>query len=186
MRLTFGRPAAALAAGALALSAFAACQRSGSEQTVESTRSSGVAVQPASFAGGVLPGIYPRTVYGVRHNPYNGNPQAVAEGRRLFLQYNCVGCHGGRAGGGMGPNLRDSVWIYGGDDTHLFADLVEGRPAGMPAWGGKIPEDQMWKIIAYIHSLATPAEPDPPPPNPTPTKAVPENGAAPSAGSASR
>lgn len=184
-RLTNGRAARAACAAAISAVLLAACQRSGSEQTVESTRSSGMVVQTASTDGGVPPGIHPRTIYGVRHDPYTGNPQAVAEGRRLFLQYNCVGCHGGRAGGGMGPNLRDSVWIYGGNDTQLFADLVEGRPAGMPAWGGKIPEDEMWKIIAYIHSLATPLEPDPPPPNPTPTTAV-QNGGAPVAGSPAR
>ena len=176
---------AALAAGALSAGALAGCQRSGSEQTVEATRSSGMVAQTVSTDGGVLPGIHPRTVYGERRNPYNGNPQAIAEGRRLFLRYNCVGCHGGRAGGGMGPNLRDSIWTYGGSDTQIFADLVEGRPAGMPAWGGKIPEDQMWKLVAYIHSLATPLEPDPPPPNPTPSPAD-QSGPAPSAGSAAR
>lgn len=178
-------PHACAVAGVLVSTLGTACQRSGSERDVESTRSSGMVVQAASTDGGVLPGIHPQTIYGERHNPYDGNPQAMAEGRRLYLQYNCVGCHGGHAGGGMGPNLRDSVWIYGKSDTQIFADLVEGRPAGMPAWGGKIPEDQMWKLVAYIHALATPAEPDPPPPNPTPTQ-PPQNGAGPNAGSAAR
>ena len=171
--------AAALAGG------LAGCQRSGSEQTVEATRASGVVAQTVSNTGGVLPGIHPYTVYGQRRNPYNGNPQAIAEGRRIFLQYNCVGCHGGRAGGGMGPNLRDSLWTYGNSDTQIFADLVEGRPAGMPAWGGKLTEDQMWKLVAYIDALATPLEPDPPPPNPTPSTAD-QNSAPPSAGSPAR
>ncbi len=152
---------------AFGVAVAAACAQRGSERDVEGTRSSGVVQATPTTLGGVLPGIHPSTVYGTRVNPYANDPGAAAEGRRLFVQYNCSGCHGGRAGGGMGPNLRDSIWIYGGDDTHLFADLVEGRPAGMPAWGGKIPEDQMWKIIAYIHTLATPGEPDPPPPSRT-------------------
>jgi len=128
-------------------------------------RSSGIARESSTDSGGVMPGLHPHVVYGTRLNPYANDHAAAVEGRKLFTQYNCAGCHGGRAGGGMGPNLRDSVWIYGGDDTHIFATIVEGRPAGMPAWGGKIPEDQIWKLVAYIHTLATQNEPDPPPPN---------------------
>jgi len=33
----------------------------------------------------------------------------------------------------------------------------------MPTWGGRIPPDQIWKLITYIRTLRTPAEPDPPP-----------------------
>jgi cytochrome c oxidase cbb3-type subunit 3 len=32
----------------------------------------------------------------------------------------------------------------------------------MPAWGTKLTEDQVWKLVAYIKSLRTPAEPNPP------------------------
>lgn len=110
--------------------------------------------------GGIQPGIHPVTIYGELRNPYAGNPSAVATGRQLFLRYNCYGCHGGRAGGGMGPSLRDSVWSYGSTDTQLFATITEGRPVGMPAWGGRIPEDQIWQLISYIRSLRTPQEPD--------------------------
>jgi cytochrome c oxidase cbb3-type subunit 3 len=60
----------------------------------------------------------------------------------------------------MGPSLRDSVWRYGSSDTQLFATISEGRPVGMPAWGGRIPEDQIWQLISYIRSLRTPQEPD--------------------------
>ena len=156
------RRGAAAFVGVLVLGA---CSQRGTERDAEGTRATGIARMASTTSGGVRPGIYPSTVYGNRTNPYANDPAAAAEGRRLFNQYNCSGCHGGRAGGGMGPNLRDSVWTYGSSDVHLFADLVEGRPAGMPAWGGKIPEDQMWKLVSYIHSLATPQEPDPPPPS---------------------
>src|SRR5205823_13267953 len=37
--------------------------------------------------------------------PYDANAWAVLEGARLYRQMNCVGCHGGRGGGGMGPPL---------------------------------------------------------------------------------
>jgi cytochrome c oxidase cbb3-type subunit III len=96
-------------------------------------------------------------------NPYENNPVALAEGRRLFDWYNCSGCHGGHAGGGMGPSLRDeSLFQYGSDPAHIFATISEGRAKGMPAWGTKIPENQIWEMVAYIKSLRTPQEPDPP------------------------
>lgn len=95
-------------------------------------------------------------------NPYKNDPVALQEGRKLFVWYNCAGCHGGHAGGGMGPSLRDPRWIYGSSDAHIFASIAEGRAHGMPAWGTKVPEDQIWKLVGYIQSLRTPQEPDPP------------------------
>lgn len=115
-------------------------------------------------SNGVRPGIHPSVVFGELRNPYAGNAAAATEGRQLFVQYNCSGCHGGRAGGGMGPSLRDSLWAYGNSDVQLFGTIVEGRPAGMPAWGGRIPPDQIWKLIAYIRTLGSGEEPDAPPP----------------------
>jgi len=115
---------------------------------------------------GPIPG--PKTALNLPTNPYIHSQVALAEGRRLFVWYNCSGCHGGRAGGGMAPTLRDPVWLYGSSDAHIFASIAEGRAKGMPAWGTKIPEDQIWKLVAYIKSLRTPEEPDPPtvPPEP--------------------
>lgn len=126
-------------------------------------------------APGVDPGIHPQVVIGDLHNPYAGNAGAATEGRQLFVQYNCSGCHGGRAGGGMGPSLRDSAWIYGNSDPQIYDSIFEGRPNGMPTWGAKISQDQIWKIIAYLRTLGTPQEPDAPPKEPMPPL-VPDNG----------
>jgi heme/copper-type cytochrome/quinol oxidase subunit 2 len=83
-------------------------------------------------------------------NPYEGNRDAVADGERLWNWYNCSGCHSAGAGGGMGPPLIDSEWIYGGDDARVFESIWNGRQAGMPAWAGLIPQDDVWKIVAFI------------------------------------
>ncbi|WNO52698.1 c-type cytochrome [Stakelama saccharophila] len=91
-----------------------------------------------------------------RADQYYDNAEAVATGKRLYHQFNCVGCHS-NGGGGMGPNLMDDVWIYGGRLTQIHQTLVEGRPNGMPAWGGRIPDDQLWKIAAYVRSMSLPA-----------------------------
>ncbi len=95
-------------------------------------------------------------------NPLAGDAQAVNDGRRLFNQYNCSGCHGDHGGGGMGPSLRDSVWIYGSSDGQIFSSIVHGRAHGMPSWGPRIPARQVWSIVSYIRTMGTNSEPDPP------------------------
>ena len=113
-----------------------------------------------TFAIGPQPG--PDRPLGRAENPYANDKSVLADGRRLFNWYNCSGCHGDHAGGGMGPSLRDTLWRYGGDAPSIFASIAEGRQFGMPAWGTKIPRDQIWRIVTYIQSLRTPDEPDPP------------------------
>jgi cytochrome c oxidase cbb3-type subunit 3 len=96
-------------------------------------------------------------------NPYSPtDPNVVVEGRRWFKAYNCAGCHGEHAGGGMGPSLRDVDWMYGDTDAQVFDSIAEGRAHGMPAWGTKLPEDHIWKMVAYIRSMRTDNEPDAP------------------------
>jgi cytochrome c oxidase cbb3-type subunit III len=86
---------------------------------------------------------------------YYDNADAVIQGKRLFNQYNCSGCHS-NGGGGMGPALMDGQWIYGGRLEQIHQTLVEGRPNGMPSWGGKIPDEQLWQIATYVRSLSLP------------------------------
>ncbi|MDQ6620071.1 MAG: c-type cytochrome [Pseudomonadota bacterium] len=86
-------------------------------------------------------------------NPYSGNAQAVREGHDLYIRMNCAGCHGYTAKGGMGPNLTDGYWRYGGVPVALFKSIYEGRPQGMPAWNPALPPQEIWKIVAYLESL---------------------------------
>lgn len=99
-------------------------------------------------------------------NPLGNDAPVLQDGRRLFVWYNCYGCHGGRAGGGMGPSLRDATWLYGNEDEDIFASIAQGRSKGMPAWGTTLTAEEIWKITAYIQSLGSDREPDAPPPNP--------------------
>ena len=85
-------------------------------------------------------------------NPLAGNYAAVAQGRKLFNAYNCVGCHA-NGGGGMGPPLITQHWKFGSAPANLYATIAEGRPKGMPSWRGKIPEYQIWELVMYIRSL---------------------------------
>jgi len=139
-----------------------ACQRDEGRELPHGAPT-GVAMTPMSdSAGGVFPGIHSQVSYGSLHNPYEGNVQAERDGRQLFLSYNCVGCHGGRAGGGMGPSLRDVDWIYGNDDARIYSSIAQGRAHGMPAWESRMTADQIWKLVTYIKSLRTTNEPNPP------------------------
>ena len=92
-------------------------------------------------------------------SPYIDNAYAIAQGKRLFRWYNCNGCHAG-GGGGMGPPLMDSAWLYGGDPASIFASIVQGRPNGMPSFGGHIPNDQVWQLVAYVQSMSGGARKD--------------------------
>jgi cytochrome c oxidase cbb3-type subunit 3 len=79
--------------------------------------------------------------------------QDLAEGARLFRAYNCNGCHS-NGGGGIGPALMDDYWLYGSHPENIHDTIVEGRPNGMPSFGGKVPEYQIWQLTAYVRSLS--------------------------------
>jgi cytochrome c oxidase cbb3-type subunit III len=99
-------------------------------------------------------------------NPYNATAYDISEGQRLFDWFNCSGCHAA-GGGAIGPPLIKTNWTYGGEPANLFDTIVKGRPNGMPSWGGRIPEYQIWQLVAYVRSMnglqppsATSARPD--------------------------
>jgi cytochrome c oxidase cbb3-type subunit 3 len=110
----------------------------------------GVALTPI-HAGGTSassPGHAPADYAKVEQSAY-----AVSEGKRLYSAYNCVGCHA-HGGGAIGPALMDSIWIYGSRPEQIYSDIVQGRPNGMPSFGGKIPEYQVWELVAYVRSMS--------------------------------
>jgi cytochrome c oxidase cbb3-type subunit III len=83
---------------------------------------------------------------------YEYNAYAVSEGARLYNAYNCVGCHA-HGGGGMGVPLIDKEWLYGYSPTDIYKTIVEGRSNGMPSFRGKIPDYQVWQIVAYVRAM---------------------------------
>jgi len=77
----------------------------------------------------------------------------VSTGQRLYRAFNCVGCHH-NGGGGIGPALMDDRWIYGSEPRNIYETILEGRPNGMPSFRGKIANQQVWQIVAYVRSLS--------------------------------
>jgi cytochrome c oxidase cbb3-type subunit 3 len=86
-------------------------------------------------------------------SPFQENAWGISEGKRLYSAFNCVGCHA-NGGGGMGPPLMDDEWIYGSRAANIFETIVEGRPNGMPAFRGKIPDAQVWQLVAYVQAMS--------------------------------
>jgi mono/diheme cytochrome c family protein len=89
-----------------------------------------------------------------KKNPFTGDSAAIAEGRQLYMKYNCYGCHGTAGGGGMGSSLIDSNWAFGGDDASVFNSIQNGA-GRMPPLGqmANIPDEEIWKMVAFIRSL---------------------------------
>jgi cytochrome c oxidase cbb3-type subunit 3 len=85
-------------------------------------------------------------------NPFEGKADAIAAGHDLFGKMNCAGCHAYDLTGGMGPDLTDASWLYGGKPGEIFHTIAEGTPRGMPAWKDKLTPDQIWQLVSYIQS----------------------------------
>lgn len=86
-------------------------------------------------------------------SPYQENAYGIAQGKQLFSAYNCNGCHA-MGGGGIGPPLMDEKWIYGAGADQIYSTISQGRPNGMPAFGAKVPSQQIWQIVSYVQSLS--------------------------------
>jgi cytochrome c oxidase cbb3-type subunit 3 len=99
------------------------------------------------FAGGKAP---PGDSAG---NPFAGNARSAREGELLFASMNCDGCHGGGATGWVAPSLNDGRWRYGGSAGAIFQSIYYGRPKGMPAFGGLLAPELIWKLVTYVQSL---------------------------------
>ena len=103
-----------------------------------------------------LPAGFPLSVQPLPiRNPYEGNSQAITTGSKLFIAYNCLDCHGAEGSGAMGPSFQDGRWHFGGSPGEVFESIYQGRPDGMPAWGGRITNDQIWMLTAYVRSLSS-------------------------------
>ena len=87
-------------------------------------------------------------------NPHEGSENARKIGAQLYVSYNCIDCHGAEGSGAMGPSLADGRWHFGGTAGEVFESIYQGRPDGMPAWGGRIATDQIWMLVTYVRSLA--------------------------------
>lgn len=90
-------------------------------------------------------------------NPFAGNSQAIAQGEQMYNQ-NCTSCHGPNgAAGEIGPEIVHnlSVPLRGELNDNQILDVIRNGAPGtvMPAWKGKLADDDILKIGAFLHSL---------------------------------
>lgn len=79
-------------------------------------------------------------------------PAVIAEGKVLFNRW-CAGrCHGLDGLEGFdGPILIGKAYL---SPPYVRGTLVTGRPGNaMPSWNGRLPDDELWKIIAFLSFL---------------------------------
>jgi len=168
--LTRGRGAAGILAAASVLMALGACKqdqqvvRSAAQGDVtlpqqqakvaKATDTTGLPAEGAlaRVAIGDLAGIGNNTLDADVANPYASDKGAVEVGNEFFVNMNCASCHGYDLKGGMGPDLTDTYWRYGGSPADIYKSIYEGRPQGMPAWGRELPPAVIWKLVSYIQS----------------------------------
>jgi mono/diheme cytochrome c family protein len=88
-----------------------------------------------------------------RPNPYAEQADAIAAGRRIFVDH-CAHCHGDDADGSKKhPSLRSPRVQQDATVGDLHWLLVNGnRGQGMPSWV-KLGDPQIWQVISYVKSL---------------------------------
>lgn len=82
-------------------------------------------------------------------------PTTWVEAGRARYASMCVACHGmdGRGVPQLGaPNLTDNVWLYGGDFASIATSIRDGRSGVMPAWRGRLSEEEARAITAWLYA----------------------------------
>ena len=101
-------------------------------------------------------------VYADRHKPAESNPTKLTDGElkdgAMKYEANCAFCHGGAKErispmkdkfNPPVPQLVDRV--PDDDDAWLFWVVKHGvRMSGMPSWDGVMPDEDIWKIVAFV------------------------------------
>jgi cytochrome c oxidase cbb3-type subunit 3 len=78
----------------------------------------------------------------------------AAEGATVYAD-NCAACHGDAGQGDRAqgaPTLNDAIWLYGGSREKIAESVTYARFGVMPGWAGRLSEDEIRAVAAYVHS----------------------------------
>lgn len=82
--------------------------------------------------------------------------EAAKAGAGVFAQ-GCAACHGASAKGNQqvgAPDLTDDDWLYGSTYDWIAETVAYGRQNHMPAQEGRLSDDQIHILAAYVYSLS--------------------------------
>ena len=87
-------------------------------------------------------------------NPYKGDQAAAQAGRALYNQW-CAACHLPGGSGRIGPNIVDDDVRYPrvANDVGMFEVIYGGAAGAMQAFGRRMDQDQILRIMAYLSQL---------------------------------
>lgn len=87
-------------------------------------------------------------------NSYRGDESAIADGKLLYEQW-CQVCHNVDGSGKMCPALigSDHVYPQTSNDPGMFAILYAGASGAMQSFAGRMSQDEMLRVIAYVRTL---------------------------------
>jgi mono/diheme cytochrome c family protein len=96
-------------------------------------------------------------------NPVKTSPQSIEAGQKAY-QTACTPCHGatGKGDGSVAGNLKvkpsnlvDDKWDHGSTDGEIFVNIRDGigPDFAMKAFKGKVPDQDIWNIVNYLHSI---------------------------------
>ncbi len=84
----------------------------------------------------------------------DASAERAAAGKTQFETL-CAACHGvdGKGLQALGaPDLTDDDWLYGSDLTSVIASIRDGRSGEMPAWRGRLSENEARAIAAWLYT----------------------------------
>jgi cytochrome c oxidase cbb3-type subunit III len=105
-----------------------------------------VAPMPNGIAGA------PPDAYVAAGEPYTSNAYDLSQGKQLYSEFNCSGCHA-EGGGASGPAFLDGWWRYGPQVVSIYVSIRDGRPRGMPAFGSRLTTEQIWQLAGYVQTI---------------------------------
>lgn len=85
---------------------------------------------------------------------YLGKEDALERGREIFEEW-CQACHMPDGSGRIGPSLIDDEYRRRRADTDIgkFEVVFLGGAGAMQSFSDRLSQDDMLKVIAYIHEL---------------------------------
>ena len=143
-----------LAAGVVAALCAAPAAAPAAEGSIEFRNAFDASLLDVRPKPGEQPSEAVQTFHATGRNPYLGNRDTLSTGRKLYETW-CQSCHMPDGTGRMGPSLVGDSYTYErvATDVGMFEVVFGGAGGAMQAFGRRISQDEILKVIAYVRSL---------------------------------